>query len=189
MSDVPDPGPAPDDQLYSKKYVEDLRRENKRYREGYESRENELTELRSYREKADRDRSAADERYKTEIETERGARATAEATAKTALDAAHARLIRAEVRALAVAAGIEDPDDIGLMDLSGIALDGDAVKGAAEAVEAFRVAKPHKFRPRGLRVDKTQTPAPSGKPGDLDARDLSDADFRALEASLRSGKH
>jgi len=87
----------------------------------------------------------ADDKSKTELEREKAAREKAEADGKTALDKANQRLINAEIKLAAQAAGFVDPADaVALVARTGVAIDeNEAITGVKEAVEALAKAKPH----------------------------------------------
>ena len=97
----------------------------------------------------------------------------AERDAQKTIETSNQRIIRAEMRAQASAAGLIDADVIALIDMATVKLDdkGDVV-GAKEAVDAFKAAKPHFFKPESL-TPGTPTPTPgtpfippaSGTPG------------------------
>lgn len=131
---------------------------------------------------------------------ERDAAATAAAAERDAAiaavrDESNGRLIRAELKAHAIKAGIVDLDVLRLMDVSALRMDdaGD-VQGAAEAVEAFKASKPHLFgqaAPTGAQTGSTAhagTTPPASKPGAADARTMSQAEYAALKASLTGGR-
>ena len=90
-------------------------------------------------------KKAADEANKSELEKEKTAREKAENDSKAALEKANQRLINAEIKLAAQAAGFVDPGDaVALVGRSGISIDDkESIIGVKEAVEALAKAKPH----------------------------------------------
>lgn len=90
-----------------------------------------------------------------------------------------ARVIQAEVRALAARAGMVDPDGVKLMDLGGVRVNaaGD-VEGAEAAIEAARTARPWLFGNA-----RTANPEPPPRPRDTretrDARQMTTKEYAA----------
>lgn len=149
-------GSAPKEpETFSKEYVRELRHENGGYRLRAQESEKKAAE--------------ADERAKK-----------AEADAKAKIDAAakesQVRVIRAEVKAIAIKAGIVDIDGLKLADLSGVTLDdaGD-VKGADEAIAALQKSKPYLF---AKTTASTQQPPATKTPAKKSAVDMTDAEYR-----------
>lgn len=67
-------------------------------------------------------------------------------TAQTKAQRAERIAITAKLESLAAREGLSDPDLLALVDTSGVTLDDDGkVQGAAEAIAAFKAAKPHFF--------------------------------------------
>lgn len=87
----------------------------------------------------------AGEKAKTELEKEREARERAEEEKALAIEKANNRLIDAEIKVLAAAAGFADiTDAVALVDRTEISVDEEGkVTGVKEAVEALAKAKPH----------------------------------------------
>lgn len=81
--------------------------------------------------------------------------------------AAQQKLKLAILKNTAAAAGLIDPDLVAIADLSGVTIEDDGtVTGAAEAIEAFRTAKPHLFQGAVAPGPRpTTTPKPTGGPG------------------------
>lgn len=142
---------------------------------------------------AERDRAA---RYRTERNTLRekipqleaaatALRAETDAKIAAAETAANTRVMRAEVRILAVAAGINDAGDVALLDMATLKLDADGnVTGAAEAIAAMKAAKPYLFK----GATTTANP-PSPKPGDhvpKNAKDMTDAEYAGERQRMAS---
>ena len=115
--------------------------------------------------------------------TATAAKASSEATA-----AADARVIKAEMRAIAAKAGIVDPDALSLADVSGVKLDKDGnVVGAEAALEAFKTAKPWAFAATGKQTGTTSGQSKAPKPGDTSpkmAKDMTADEYRAAKAGL-----
>ena len=129
---------------FSAEYVKELRQENAGYRVRAQKAENDLAEAQ---------KSAA-----TAKEASEKAAKDADERAKKAEDAARARIIKAELKAFAIKAGIVDIDGLALADLSAVKLDDKGeVIGADEAIAALKKAKPYLF---------TTTTASGGKGGD-----------------------
>jgi len=116
---------------------------------GFESVEAMQTAAKAQKEAADKS--------KTDLEIEKAAREKAEKEGKTALDKANQRLINAEIKIAAQAAGFVDPADaVALIDRTNLTIDdAGVVAGAKEAVEALSKAKPH----------LVGTGKPAGSPG------------------------
>jgi hypothetical protein len=77
--------------------------------------------------------------------------------------AAQEKLKLAILKNTAAAAGLIDPDLVAIADLSAVGIDDDGVvTGAAEAIEAFRAAKPHLFGQQSTAPRPTTTPKPNG---------------------------
>jgi hypothetical protein len=107
-----DDDPTPGQETFSHDYVRELRAENKGYRL-------KMTEERQGREAAERERDdarRAAEAAKAAADTE------AQAKAKEAETKAHERIIRSELRTLAIKAGMVDLDRLKLADLSTVRL-------------------------------------------------------------------
>lgn len=178
------------EETISKKYAEELRRENQKFREGFENSQKELAELKKFREDTEVDKLKSEKKFEELADKERKAREKAEHDAADRVSAYERRAVKAEVKALALAAGIEDPDDVELIDLSAIKFENDKIVGAEKVVEDFKKAKPHKFKSdqqqRGRGGLGTDNPGKGGNAGEVDARKMPQADFDALEQRLRS---
>ena len=121
------PPPNPDDgkETFSREYVKELREENKNWRLKAQQLEREREEHRTAAEKAAKD---------------------AEGKIKEAHTAAEQRVIRAELKAEALKAGMVDLDGLKLADLSNIKInDAGEVEGATELMEALKKSKPYLF--------------------------------------------
>lgn len=151
----PQPKP-PEPEAFSKEYVRELRHENAGYRLKAQEMERKAAE-------------AADAAKK--------AQEAAEARAAEREAQAQARVIKAEMKALAVKAGIVDIDALALADLSGVKFNeaGD-IEGAEAAIEALKKAKPYLF---AQTTSSTQAPPKGGEQKPKSARDLSDSDWKS----------
>ena len=165
-------------QTFSVDYVRELRAENK----GYRLKAAEL-------ERAANDAKTAAERAMADAKT------ASDKAAKDAADsiAAHTskaneRLIRAEIRAGAAAAGLAHSDFIRLLDTSAVKVGEDGEVQVPEGFWADAKAKlPHLFAATGADRGTTSNPAPAPKPtpaAGKRAEDLSDADYAAELARL-----
>lgn len=157
------PKPAPQPETFSREYVTELRGENA-----------------SYRTKA----KEAEERAKTAEEAAKKAQEEADAKTKEADSKANERIIRAELKAAAIKAGMVDLDGLKLADLSTVKLnDAGEVEGADALMEAMKKAKPYLFK------DATSTSHP-GKPPeksdakDKSAKDMTDEEWKAHKRKL-----
>lgn len=122
-------------------HARDLRKENKRMREESERLANERAEL-----------TAAHERKLAELKS-----------------AADQRIMRAELRAHAIKAGIVDVDGLQLADLSGVKIKDDGtIEGAEATIEALKKSKPYLF------ASSTSNPANPPKPDDKTAKKFSE---------------
>jgi hypothetical protein len=159
------PAPAPPaPETFSATYVKELRQESAGYR------------LRA--QAAEKEKEAA---------AEAAAKASKEAEEKiaAAATAANARLIRAEIKAIALKAGIVDVDGLALADLSNVKFDdkGDLV-GGEEAIDALRKSKPYLFT-KTTSSTGSQPPPAGSKGGDKKtAKDMTDAEWAAEKKKL-----
>ena len=149
--------PAPQPQSFSAEYVRELREESK-----------------GYRLKAQETEQKAQEALKKATDAETAANAKiAEATS-----AADKRVIRAELKAEALKAGMIDLDGLQLADLSAVKLnDKGEVEGGAAAIEALKKAKPYLFG-----ATSTSTPGNPPKPapaGGKSVLDMTPEEYRA----------
>jgi hypothetical protein len=163
---MPDPDPqvtpkAPPE-TFSKDYVHELREENKATRLKLEA---ESTRAKAAEEQREKDRVDAD------------------AKVKATNSAADARVIRAELKALAVAAGMVDLDGLKLADLTTVKINKDGeVEGAAELMEALKKAKPYLFGT--ATTSSTTKPPTSEKPKLKLATEMNDEEYAAAKAKL-----
>ncbi len=119
------------------------------------------------------------------LASERAARAAAERASQD-------RLIRAELAAIALTAGIIDPDLVRLVDpaSAGVKLDdAGAVVGGQAAIDAFRAAKPWAFRKTAAeegRSSSTASPPAASPAAGKSAKEMTHAEWRAARARLIS---
>lgn len=124
--------PGDSTQKFSIEYVKELRQENAGYRVRAQAAESKL---------ADAEKAAAAVK-----EAQDKAQAAADERIKAAEEKALARIIKAELKAHAIKAGIVDLDGLQLADLSAIKTDEHGeVQGAEGAIDALRKAKPYLF--------------------------------------------
>lgn len=157
------PKPAPQPEQFSKEYVHELREESKAQRLKVQEAETKLNELTAATKKAN-DEAAA------KI-----------AEAKTLADQ---RIIRAELKAEAIKAGMIDLDDLRLADLSKITLDEKGeVQGADGLMVKLKETKPYLFK----AVSTTSTKEPP-KPGDIKpkkAQDMTEEEYAIARRQFR----
>ena len=154
--------PPPEPQTFSVEYVKELRAESKGYRL-------KLAETEAQKKAAD----------------EAVAKATADADAKIkdANTAAERRIIRAELKAFAVKAGMVDLDGLQLMDLSKLKLnDAGEVEGAEALLAAFKLAKPYLFGTESTSSTAPVPPANVNTP--KSAKDMTPEEFAAAKRAL-----
>ncbi|WP_076956960.1 phage scaffolding protein [Teichococcus deserti] len=99
-----------------------------------------------------------------------------------------ARTIRAEVKALAIKAGMHDLDGLKLADFSSIKLNDEGeVVGAQEVIESLKASKGYLFEDATALATTTHVgPAPKGAaPAPKHARDMSDEEFKAAVERLK----
>jgi hypothetical protein len=103
---------------------------------------------------------------------EKLASAVAEAKSEAKL-AAQKEIALARLEAIAVKAGITDPDDLSLLDQSTLEYDENGkIKNAAEAIESFKTKKPHLFGSSVATASTFKAP-PKTDPTSNSASDLS----------------
>ncbi len=160
----PNPSPATPVETFSKDYVRELREENKGWR-----------------------LKATEQEQAAKAAKEAADKAASDATAKIAeaTTAAEQRVIRAEIKAAAVKAGMIDLDGLKMLDLSGVKLDENGeVIGADELLADAKKAKPYLF---GDAKTSSTSKAPEPKaPAPINALEMTDAEFEAAKAKLGS---
>ena len=149
-------------ETFSREYVHELREENKSWRQKAQE--------------AETARKAADE-AKTAAEKERDNKE------KEAKSAADQRVIRAELKAAAIKAGMVDLDGLKLADLSKVKLNADGeVEGADELMEAMKKSKPYLFGSASTSSTGKAPKKDEEKP--KLATEMTDAEYRAARAAL-----
>ena len=146
---------TPEPEVFSKEYVRELRHENAGYRLKAQEMERKAAEA---------------------AEAATKAQQAAEAKAAEREAAANARVIKAELKAHAIKAGIVDLDGLALADLSGVKFnDKGEIEGAEAAIEALKKSKPYLF---AQTTASTQQAPRGGDPKPKSARDLSPEEFK-----------
>jgi hypothetical protein len=151
-------------ETFSREYVTELREEAKAHRIAAQ---------------------AAKDAVKAAEEAAAAAKVKAETGVKAAQTAANERVIRAELKAAAIKAGMVDLDGLKMLDLSTVTLDDKGeVIGADALLDAAKKAKPFLF---GAAVTgSTQTVPKPGEPTDKLAKDMTPAERAALRKKLTS---
>ena len=152
--------PVQQPETFSREYVHELREENKSWRQKHQE--------------ADTARKSAED-AKAAAEKERDAKG------KEAQTAADQRVIRAELKAAAIKAGMVDLDGLKLADLSKVKLNAEGeVEGAEDLMEAMKKSKPYLF---------ASSSSSTGKPPKKDdekpksATEMTDAEWKAARAA------
>ena len=114
-----------------------------------------------------------------------------EAATKAAADAraeADRRVIRAELKAHAIRAGIVDLDALKLMDTAGVTLnEAGEVDGADLALARFKEAKPHFFSGSGPSTSSTAKPPPAKPASGRKAGEMTHQEFAAAMSRIDRG--
>jgi hypothetical protein len=153
----------PEPQTFSHEYVKELRAENASYR----------TRAQEAAAKAEAAEAAA---------KKAGEEAEAKAVARE--QAANDRVIRAELKALAVAAGMVDMDGLKLADLSKVKLnDAGEVEGATELMTALKEAKPYLFKD-STTTSSTQKPPAKKDDAPKSAKEMTKEEYAAEKRKL-----
>lgn len=155
------PQPVAQPEVFSKEYVKELRAENS----GWRLKHKEASDAKEAAEAAAKSASEAAEAKVSEV-------------AKNA----EQRIIRSELKAHAVKAGIVDLDGLKLVDLSGVKLDenGDVV-GADALIESLKKAKPYLFgAPSSSTTQKTPASDP---PVAKKASEMTSEEYAAARAA------
>ena len=106
----------------------------------------------------------------------------AAAAIKTAGAAADARVIRAELKASALKAGMVDLDGLKMADLSTVTLDKDGeVVGAEALMDALKKSKPYLFG--AASTSSTAPVPPAAPPGSTRVTQMTPAEYKAAKAS------
>lgn len=159
-------GAGHEPQTFSLEYVRELRRENKSLRARATDAEAKVT--------------AAEQAVKD-------AETRVQAASDDAKKAADQRVARAELKALAVKAGIVDLDGLKLVDLDALKLnDKGELDGADALIEGLKKDKPYLFG--AAASSSTQQQPPNEPPGQKNAADMTDAEYEAARARIIAGK-
>jgi multidrug efflux pump subunit AcrA (membrane-fusion protein) len=122
------------------------------------------------------------------------AKSAAEASVAAERTAAQTRIIRAEVRAAAVAAGLVDPRALNMLDISGVKLnDAGDVEIPDGFFDAAKTEYPYLFADRKAEPAKPTTSQPASPPPSKPAekkhgRELDAAEWRAIRGELLQGR-
>lgn len=164
--EVKDP---PKPETFSKEYVHELREESKgnRLKATEEAARAKAADEAREREKADRAKDKAE----------------ADARVAAAVSAADERVIRAELKTEALAAGMIDLDGLKLADISTVKLNKDGeVQGAAELMVALKKAKPYLFG--SASTSSSQRPPAADKQKPKLATEMTKEEYAANKAAL-----
>lgn len=161
----PAPPSPPEPETFSKEYVRELRNENKGWRLKADEHARRADAAEAAAKKAGEDAQAAITDSNTKAEQ---------------------RIIRAELKALAVKAGIIDLDGLKLVDLAGVKLNeaGD-VEGADALIEGLKKAKPYLFG--APASSSTATPPSKDPPPDKKATEMSREEYAAARKKAIAG--
>jgi hypothetical protein len=168
---TPPPPPAaprpPEPQTFSSDYVRELREENK----GWRLKASEQEAL-AKKAKEDAEKAITEANGKSE----------------SANKAANDRIVRAELKAVALKAGMVDLDGLKLADLSKVKLNAETgeVEGAEELMKALKEAKPYLFG--AASTSNTKTPPPKGDGGSSKkATEMTPEEYKAARAAALKG--
>ena len=154
-------------ETFSREYVQELRHENAAYRTKAQEKERLALE--------------ADERVK-KVEEE------SKTKVSQAEEAANRRVIQAELKAVAVKAGMVDLDGLKLADLSTVKLnDKGEVEGADELMKALKESKPYLFQV-GTSTSSTEKTPDKKDDKIVLAKDLPAADYTKAKQDIKAGK-
>lgn len=163
QQDRPQPrNPAPrEPEMFSKEYVKELRQESASYRTRAQEAEKKAQEA------EERASKAAEE---------------ADGKVKEASTAAEKRIIRAELKAEAVKAGIVDIDGLSLADLSEVKLnDKGEIEGGSEAIAKLKEAKPYLFAEPTTSSSSTRTAPKPGETKPKSATEMTPEEYAAAK--------
>jgi hypothetical protein len=122
------------------------------------------------------------------------AKSAAEASVAAERTAAQTRIIRAEVRAAAVAAGLVDPRALNMLDISSVTLDDNGEVAIPDGFfDNAKAEFPYLFADRKAEPAKPTTSQPASPPPSKPAekkhgRDLSTDEWRAMRQELMQGR-
>jgi hypothetical protein len=178
-SPAPAPSPSPNTgkEVFSREYVTELRGENASYRTRAIDAERKAQEADARATKAAEE---AEARVKKATEE-------ADAKVKETHTASEQRVIRAELKAVAIKAGMVDLDGLKLADLSTIKIDDKGeVVGAEDLMKALKESKPYLFT-AATSSSSSGTPPPKGKPAPFDARTATPEELKAKAREMGFG--
>lgn len=166
--DPPAPKPPASDpdtgKTFSYEYVKELREENKTWRLKTQEAETKATEF----------KTAAD-----------NATISAKSTADAATAAANDRVIRAELKAAAIAAGMVDLDALKLADLTKVKLAEDgSVEGAEALMTEMKSSKPYLFGTPNSS-SQSNTPPPNVPPVAKKAMEMTAEEYSAARKAVK----
>lgn len=154
------PAPTKGPETFSREYVTELRSENASYRTRAIEAERKAQEAEARATKAAEEAEAKAKKAAEE----------ADAKVKESHTSAEQRIIRAELKAEAIKAGMVDLDGLKLADLSSIKIDEKGeVAGAIELMAALKESKPYLFK-EATSTSSTSTPPKKDPPKPFDAR-------------------
>lgn len=158
---------APDKEQFSREYVHELREENKNARLA---------------------RKAAEDLAEKHLSDAQKAKDEAKTVTEAAKKSADERIIRAELKASAIKAGMVDLDGLKLADLTTVKLnDAGEVEGAEALMESLKKAKPYLF---GDTKSTSKVGSELPKAGDAKlklATEMSKEEYMAAKAKIRRG--
>lgn len=115
----------------------------------------------------------------------------ARAEGQQRVDSFKPKLIEAELKTALVAAGVLDPELVGLVAREGITIDdAGVVTGIAAAVEKFKTAKPNFFRAPGAPLPAPSSsgnpaaPPANADPTPANIRDMKPAEYRTYKQGM-----
>jgi hypothetical protein len=148
-------------EVFSREYVHELREENKSWRTKH---------------------SESESARKTAEDAAKAADTTSQGKIKEVQTAADQRVIRAELKAAALKAGMVDLDGLKLADLTKVKLNDEGeVEGADELMVAMQKAKPYLFAEPS--TSHTGKPPPKDDQKVKKATDMTDAEYAAARAA------
>lgn len=164
VAPVTPPAAPHEPETFSKDYVRELREENKGWRLKATATEKERDE------------------HKTAAET---AKAEADAKIKAAETAANDRILRSELKAAALKAGMVDLDGLKLADLSKVTLKEDGtIEGAETMLEELKKAKPYLFGST-THSSPPGTPPPAKPPVAKKATEMTTEEYAAARKQIK----
>ena len=183
----PSAAPASSQDVFPAAYVRELRDETKGYRLKAEAAEKSAAEAKAAVEAAKLEgKTAADKAAADLAAALKKADDEVKARFTEATEKANAKMIRAEVKVGAAAAGLAHPDFIRLLDTSKFTVDEDGeVVVPTDFWASLKAAQPHLFAATGADKGTTSNPAAAPKPAaqtGKHAKDMTDAE---AEAALR----